>query len=224
MWECFLYFLYHGILCICQTEITVFENLCREFRVFLLIAVKDISILCCFTFPVPSFARETANGNYCSICIFSRFIQKFIRKLRLNCHTRYCTICVLFLNVFLIIFRKFIENFYFFLILFNLHALIKIADVFYSYIAASSAAFYVVYSTLTKECDLRPFPDRKCVFLVFQKNHSLSCCHSGKCNVLFTSCNSSSIFSQRKHRLEKTSLPFCHYFNPPLISLVKQIK
>ena len=24
---------------------------------------------------------------------------------------------------------------------------------------------------------------------------------------------------QRKHRLEKTSLPFCHYFNPPLILL-----
>ena len=56
VWKCFFYFFYHGILRIGQAEIAIFKNLCGQFRVLFLISVENVSILCCFTFSVPSFA------------------------------------------------------------------------------------------------------------------------------------------------------------------------
>ena len=94
------------------------------------------------------------------------------------------------------------------LLLFDPHSLDQIADIGDCHISASAAAFDIIRAGFTEQSHPRPSPDGEDIFFIFQKNHALCRSTSGQRNMVCASCHSSSVFSQREHRLIKVSRPF----------------
>ena len=173
----------HGFFSIGQLEVTVFENAGRNIGHLLFGRILLILILVDHSLSVPAFSGKTADGNDGRIRKRCRPRKKFFRYGRLNGESRHGAFRKLLFYVFLIkpYGLRIDKNLSFFLL--QGKTLGQISDIGAVDVSGTASAFYVIDGSFSEQSDAFSLFQRKDLLLIFKKDHSFSCCPSGKCDM-----------------------------------------